>query len=94
MADSFGRGADYAQLSNIFFIENEKDPWHVGTDTVASAGGVNGSVRRIVAAGGAHHQDLRFSSEYDAADVSAARKAEREAMRGWLARGAPIGEAK
>ena len=27
MVDSFGLGADYHQQSNLFFSENDKDPW-------------------------------------------------------------------
>ena len=47
--------------------------------------GVDGSVVRLVAEGGAHHQDLRFSSELDAPDVHRARAAARAHMTRWLA---------
>ena len=82
---AFGRGADYRHVSNIFFSENDKDPWHVGTLTLPPRGGVNGTVTRFVASGGAHHQDLRFSSKWDAPDVVTARSLEAAAIRRWLA---------
>ena len=82
---AFGAGQDFGHVaSNIVFMENDKDPWHIGTRTVPARGGVNGSVVRMVAKGGAHHQDLRFSSAYDAPDVKKAREVERDAMRRWL----------
>jgi len=81
---SFGRGADFRQASNIFFSENDKDPWHVGTRTVPAHGGVNDTVTRFVARGGAHHQDLRFASVWDAPDVHKARALEESAIRQWL----------
>ena len=84
LALTFGRAAAFAQASNIVFAENDKDPWHVGTRTVPPEGGVNGSVVRFVATGGAHHQDLRFSSPYDAPDVHRARAYERRAIQKWL----------
>ena len=84
MAASFGRGSDYAHASNIVFSENDKDPWHVGTASVPHRGGVNGSVVRWVAHGGAHHQELRFSSTFDAPGVTRARAAQRSAMSSWL----------
>lgn len=65
-------------------MENDKDPWHVGTASVPPQTGVGGTVSRIVASGGAHHQDLRFSSPLDAPDVRRARAYERDAMRSWL----------
>ncbi|EOD21420.1 hypothetical protein EMIHUDRAFT_241178 [Emiliania huxleyi CCMP1516] len=70
MGLAFGHGADYRHHSNLLFVENDKDPWQIGTESVASGG----SVRRFVAAGGAHHQDLRFPSPLDAPGVSAARR--------------------
>jgi hypothetical protein len=60
METAYGIGADYRHISNIFFSENDKDPWHVGTASIPARGGVNGSVVRYVASGGAHHQDLRL----------------------------------
>ena len=86
MRSSFGVGADYAHASNIVFMENEKDPWHVGTRTVAPRGGVNGSVTRMLAKGGAHHQELRFSSKLDSPGVHEARAYERAQILAWLAR--------
>jgi dipeptidyl-peptidase-2 len=85
MSVAFGVGADFQHASNIVFMENEKDPWHVGTWSIPKVGGVNGSVSRTIAIGGAHHQDLRFSSELDAPDVHAARAFELAAIRRWLA---------
>jgi len=83
---AFGSGADFGRVgSNVVFMENDKDPWHIGTRTLPARGGVNGTVTRTVAAGGAHHQDLRFSSPYDAPDVKKARSFERDAIRRWLA---------
>ena len=84
LALGFGRGADYRHASNIVFMENEKDPWRVGTESVAARGGVNGSVSRTLARGGAHHQDLRFSSALDAPDVHRARTFERAQIEAWL----------
>jgi hypothetical protein len=84
MPTAFGLGADFSHASNLVFMENDKDPWHVGTATVAARGGVNGTVTRTVAKGGAHHQDLRFESPLDAPDVRSARQYEREAMQRWL----------
>lgn len=81
---AFGTGADLKMASNIAFMENDKDPWHVGTRTVAPVGGIGGSVTRTVAKGGAHHQDLRFSSPLDAPDVVKARAFEQMLMRRWL----------
>ena len=87
MATSFGVGRDYSRyLSNVIFMENSKDPWHVGTTTIDDVGGLGGSVTRVVAEGGAHHQDLRFSSEWDAEAVHEARRYERATVRGWLGR--------
>ena len=80
MGLAFGHGADYRHHSNLLFVENDKDPWQIGTESVASGG----SVRRFVAAGGAHHQDLRFPSPLDAPGVSAARRVVEETVRGWL----------
>ena len=85
MALAFGRGADFSTASNLIFMENSKDPWHVGTATIAAVGGTNGSVTRTVAQGGAHHQDLRCEDPLDAPDVKAARRYELAAMRRWLA---------
>jgi dipeptidyl-peptidase-2 len=59
-------------------------PWHVGTNSLPAVGGINGSVIRRVAVGGAHHQELRFSSEWDAPEVHAARAIERSAVQQWL----------
>ena len=123
MPASFGRGKDYAlsladgggALSRVVFVENSKDPWHVGTATlgngtmpptssssssvsVSSSSSSSSSSSpspsssapdlstpvRYLAQGGAHHQDLRFSSPYDAPDVQAARRLSREAIEGWL----------
>lgn len=78
---AFGRGADFAFASNLVFVENDKDPWHVGTETVTNSS----SVTRVLAEGGAHHQDLRSSSPLDAPGVVRARAYERETMRQWLA---------
>ena len=87
MRVAFGNGADAFQLSsNLIFMENDKDPWHVGTRTVPATGGLDGSVTRMVAKGGAHHQDLRFSSPLDSPDVQRARAFERAQMRRWLSR--------
>lgn len=85
MPRAFGVGADWSRCTNVFFSENAKDPWHVGTSSLPPAGGVDGSVVRLVAEGGAHHQDLRFSSELDAPDVHRARAAARTHMTRWLA---------
>ena len=84
MPMSFGLGADYRHVANIIFMENEKDPWHVGTSSIPAVGGVNGTVVRMVTKGGAHHQDLRFTSEFDTPEVRAAREFEISAIRGWL----------
>ena len=82
---AFGAGQDFGHVaSNIVFMENDKDPWHVGTRTVPVRGGRDGSVTRTVAKGGAHHQDLRFSSHLDALDVQRARAFERAQLRRWL----------
>ena len=56
----------------------------MGTRTVPPQGGVGGSVSRTIAKGGAHHQDLRFSSPLDAPDVTKARAFELEQIRRWL----------
>ena len=93
MGLAFGHGADYRHHSNLLFVENDKDPWQIGTESVASGG----SVRRFVAAGGAHHQDLRFPSPLDAPGVSAARRVVEETVRGWLElnpRGSPARETR
>jgi hypothetical protein len=93
---SFGRSADYAlplsqgggSLSRVLFVENSKDPWHVGTESLGDGLlptlGDGSTPTRFLAQGGAHHQDLRFSSPYDAPDVQTARELEREAIEGWL----------
>ena len=41
-------------------------------------------VYRRLAAGGAHHQDLRFSSEHDAPAVASMRAEELAVVRSWL----------
>ena len=82
---TYGVGADLAKYgSNILFVENDKDPWHVGTASLPAKGGVGGSVRRVVFKGGAHHQEYRFTSQYDSAGVVAARLMETQAVREWL----------
>ena len=87
MATSFGVGRDYSRhLSNVIFMENSKDPWHVGTATIPPITGIGGSVRRHLAVGGAHHQDLRFASRLDAPGVVQARLLTEETVRGWLGR--------
>ena len=58
----------------------------MGTRTVAPRGGVNGSVTRMLTKGGAHHQELRFSSKLDAPGVHEARAYERAQILAWLAR--------
>ena len=83
---TFGVGADWASAgSNVLFVENDKDPWRVGTHSIPTPSGVNNSVRRHVAVGGAHHQDLRFADARDSPGVRAAREAERVAAARWLA---------
>ena len=53
---AFGDGADLARsLRNVYFAENEKDPWHVGTESIAAAlnasgGGGGGVYRRLARA--------------------------------------------
>ena len=84
MGVAYGLGADFRHASNLVFMENEKDPWHVGTSSIAARGGVNGTVTRTLAKGGAHHQDLRSSSPLDAPEVKAARAFERAEMHAWL----------
>jgi hypothetical protein len=59
-------------------------PWHVGTNSLPEVGGVNKSVTRHLTVGGAHHQELRFSSQWDAPDVHVARHIERAAIQNWL----------
>ena len=61
-----------------------KDPWHVGTASIGAVGGVNSSVTRVLTKGGAHHQDLRFSSRFDSDDVHKARAYELATIRSWL----------
>ena len=85
MGLSFGLGADYRHHSNILFVENEKDPWHVGTASIPNVTGVGGTVRRHVAIGGAHHQDLRFASPLDAPGVVEARKLVSQTVAEFLA---------
>ncbi len=85
---AFGDGADLARsLSNVYFGENDKDPWHIGTESIAAAlnhtRGGRGVFRRL-AVGGAHHQELRFSSPHDAPDVAAMRADELRVVRAWL----------
>ena len=82
---TFGVGADLAEHgSNILFVENDKDPWHVGTASVPPVTGVGGTVRRHVTVGGAHHQELRFASPLDAPGVIMARRLIEETVREWL----------
>jgi len=85
MGLAFGLGADYRHHSNILFVENEKDPWHVGTASISNVTGVGGTVRRHVAIGGAHHQDLRFASPLDAPGVVEARKLVSQTVAEFLA---------
>jgi len=85
MPTAFGVGADYSSMSNIVFMENEKDPWHTGTWSLPAVGGLNGTVVRMVATGGAHHQDLRFSSPCDDPGVQEARRFELANVKAWLA---------
>ena len=85
MPTAFGVGKDYSRyLTNTIFAENSKDPWHVGTSTIDATGGLDGTVTRFVALGGAHHQDLRFSSQWDAPAVHEARRYEKATVRKWL----------
>eukprot|EP01062_Namystynia_karyoxenos_P016727 TRINITY_DN16146_c0_g3_i1.p1 TRINITY_DN16146_c0_g3~~TRINITY_DN16146_c0_g3_i1.p1 ORF type:complete len:520 (+),score=133.92 TRINITY_DN16146_c0_g3_i1:70-1560(+) len=91
LPESFGNGRDLAgALSNTFLGENDKDPWHIGTDSIAALIGNSTTARgltRRIARGGAHHQELRFTSPLDAPEVAALRLAERAAIRAWLAQG-------
>ena len=84
MGLAFGLGADYRHHSRILFVENDKDPWHVGTASVPPVTGVGGTVRRHVTVGGAHHQELRFASPLDAPGVIMARRLIEETVREWL----------
>ena len=84
MGLAFGLGADYRHHSRILFVENEKDPWHVGTASVPPVTGVGGTVRRHVSTGGAHHQELRFASPLDAPGVVEARRLIEVTVREWL----------
>ena len=84
MGLAFGLGADYRHHSRILFVENEKDPWHVGTASVPPVTGVGGTVRRHVSIGGAHHQELRFASPLDTPGVVEARRLIEETVRDWL----------
>ncbi|GMH77860.1 hypothetical protein TrST_g12456 [Triparma strigata] len=80
---SFGTSEDYSKyLTNTILAENEKDPWHVGTqDVVANE---KNELYRLFAEGGAHHQDLRFSDELDSEGVKAMRAKERDIIKNWL----------
>jgi len=81
MGTSFARGRDVSRyLTNTILMENSKDPWHVGTASIA-ANEQNG-LFKFYAEGGAHHQDLRFSDDAD----SDARAFEKEIIRSWLAK--------
>ena len=75
-------GADYRHHSRILFVENEKDPWHVGTASVSPVTGVGGTVHRHVSIGGAHHQELRFASPLDTPGMVGARRLIEKTERG------------
>lgn len=83
LSDSFGTSpADNRYLNNTIISENGKDPWRVGT------AGIEGNKRNglhvLLAAGGAHHQDLRFEDDRDGEGVKEARRAEKDIIKGWL----------
>ena len=86
-----------AAASNIVFIENDKDPWHIGTESVAAAlgatpgGGAARGVFRRLARGGAHHQELRFSSPHDARDVAVRRRRGRDGGGGEMGGAGHVG---
>lgn len=87
MPAAYGNGIQLAQsLRNVFFSDGEKDPWSVGgMPDNSSAYSMDGSVVRVLIAGAAHHEDLRFSERYDSDALVAARKAELEHVKRWIA---------
>jgi len=81
---SFGYGPEMvAHLTNVFFAENMKDPWHIGTDLLGTLPTQRGLHRRI-APGGAHHQELRFTAQEDDDSVKQLRAAELQVVSEWL----------
>ncbi|GMH90730.1 hypothetical protein TL16_g11853 [Triparma laevis f. inornata] len=80
---SFGTSKDYSKyLTNTILAENEKDPWHVGTQSVVE--NEANELYQLFAKGGAHHQDLRFTDDLDSAGVKEMRAKELDIIKKWL----------
>ncbi|XP_036356138.1 lysosomal Pro-X carboxypeptidase-like [Octopus sinensis] len=71
---------DLSSFTNIIFSNGDMDPW--------SGGGFyrqdNEGIHVVVIEGGAHHVDLRESSDNDPPSVVLARRREIEIIQGWL----------
>ena len=64
--------------------KGEKDPWRVGGVPSNASDIGDGSVVHILIEGGAHHQDLRYSSPYDPETVYAAKQLELGLIQSWI----------
>ncbi|KAL1416917.1 hypothetical protein MTO96_027412 [Rhipicephalus appendiculatus] len=85
---SFG-GRNIGSASNIVFSHGDLDPWSsVGIRVSPSE-----ELPVIMIPGGAHHSDLRFSTDSDPASLRASRELEKAHVLRWLEKAA-ISEAK
>jgi dipeptidyl-peptidase-2 len=87
MGVRYGRGRDYTEhLTNTLLVENSRDPWRVGTESVGE--NRERGLYKFMAEGGAHHQDLRFERAAACAGVTAAWRFESVVITGWREVGA------
>ncbi|XP_075731120.1 lysosomal Pro-X carboxypeptidase isoform X1 [Rhipicephalus microplus] len=85
---SFG-GRNIGSASNIVFSHGDLDPW----SSVGIRASPSDDLPVIMIPGGAHHSDLRFSTDSDPASLKASRDLEKAHVRRWLDE-AVISEAK
>ena len=85
MRQAYGNGEQIVKSThNIIFSDGEKDPWRVGGVPSNAIDIGDGSVLHILIEGGAHHQDLRYTSSKDPATVTAAKKVELGLIMSWI----------
>ena len=85
MRQAYGNGEQIVKSThNIIFSDGEKDPWRVGGVPSNAIDIGDGSVVHILIEGGAHHQDLRYTSSEDPATVTAAKKVELGLIMSWI----------
>ena len=93
IAREYGGLEGVKRATNIVFSNGLLDPWSSG-GVLQNVSGADESVVAIQLPSGAHHSDLFFSNEKDAADVAEARLVELMHIRRWAAAGRSAGAVK